>query len=209
MVRITFEGVDLKFGGKEVFRSLEADMKSGSVTVVTGRNGSGKSTFLRLAARLLPPDRGRVTAEEAGKPLEREEYRSRIAMLSPEMKLYPRLTAEENLRFLAGLRGRTLHGDAVTDLWERVGLASSEVGEVFAGQLSTGMRQRVKFALLLASEAEVWMLDEPCANLDAGGTQMLMEEARRAASGGKLVLWATNALEEEEIGDEVIRLSGD
>ena len=104
MVRITFEDVCLRFNEKEIFRSLCACMVSGRIAVVTGRNGSGKSTFLRLAARLLMPDSGKVAVEEDGSPLQKERYCSRIAMLSPELRLYQRLTAEENLRFLAGLR---------------------------------------------------------------------------------------------------------
>ena len=208
MVRIMFEDVGLRFGEKEIFRSLDAELVSGRIAVVTGRNGSGKSTFLRLAARLAMPDTGRVTAEAEGKPLEKEAYRSRLAMVTPEMKLYPRLTAEENLRFLLGLRGKEISGESVGHLWRRVGLAPEEVAGAFAGQLSTGMRQRVKLAVLFALDADLWMLDEPCANLDAKGAQMLMGEVRQAASQGKLVLWATNTPGEEEIADEVIRLSG-
>lgn len=206
MIRLAFEEVGLRFGPKEIFRALCAEILSGRVTAVTGRNGSGKSTLLRLAAKLMMPDEGKVVAREESRLLEKGDYRGRLGMVTPEMRLYGRLTAEENLRFLAGMRGRALSKGEVGALWRRVGLSPAELRDVFAERLSTGMRQRVKMAVLLASGADVWILDEPCANLDEDGTGMFMEEARQAASSGKLVLWATNESGEEAVADEIIRL---
>ena len=208
MIRISFENVGMGFGEKELFRSLSAEMRSGKITVVAGRNGSGKSTFLRLAAHLVLPDSGRVDAAEDGVSLGKGALRSRLAMVAPEMRLYDRLTAEENFRFFSGLREKAFSSVEICAFWDRVGLPEQEIRDVLSGQLSTGMRQRVKIALLLALDAPVWILDEPCANLDSDGAGRLMEEARRAASKGTLVLWATNESREEGIADETVRLSG-
>ena len=75
-----------------------------------------------------------------------------------------------------------------------------------AGQLSTGMRQRVRLAVLLGVDAEIWLLDEPGLALDERGRALLMNEVRRAAERGRLVLWATNDREEREAADACVEL---
>ncbi|MBQ7498660.1 MAG: ABC transporter ATP-binding protein, partial [Selenomonas sp.] len=183
MVEIEMEGVGKSFGGTVVFRDFSASLQPGRITAVRGANGSGKSTLLRLAAKLLSPDTGKVVARdrEAGLVLEKAEFRSRLAMVTPELRFYPRLTAWENMDFLLGLRGEKLSGDSYSKLLERVGLSEKKVNGVQAGGLSTGMRQRLKLAVLLASQAEVWLLDEPGANLDLEGRSLVLREARQAA----------------------------
>ena len=76
------------------------------------------------------------------------------------------------------------------------------------GEFSTGMRQRLKLAALLAAEADIWLLDEPGANLDAVGRELVLREARQAADEGRLVLWATNDEREEAAADAAIHLAG-
>lgn len=210
MVEIEMEGVGKSFGGTVVFRDFSASLQPGRITAVRGANGSGKSTLLRLAAKLLSPDTGKVVARdrEAGLVLEKAEFRSRLAMVTPELRFYPRLTAWENMDFLLGLRGEKLSGDSYSKLLERVGLSEKKVNDVQAGGLSTGMRQRLKLAVLLASQAEAWLLDEPGANLDLEGRSLVLREARQAADSGVLVLLATNDEREEAAADECISLGG-
>ena len=78
----------------------------------------------------------------------------------------------------------------------------------YAGEFSTGMRQRLKIAVLLASGADIWLLDEPGANLDKAGRGLLAAEIRQAAARGVLVALATNDPGEEALADEVISLAG-
>jgi len=209
MITISFDGVGLSFGSLRLFDSLNTMLPSGQITMVTGHNGSGKSTFLQLAAKFIAPDTGKVIATDDETLLQKDEFRSRLAMVTPEWKLYARLTAEENLRFLLGLRGINLSIERIPPLLERVGLKWEELRNTLAGKLSTGMRQRVKLAMLLAADADVWILDEPCANLDATGLRIVLNEARQAASEGKLILWATNDPREEAAADAVIHLPWD
>ncbi len=206
MIRISFESAGLSFGSQELFSGLTLSVPQGRITAVTGQNGSGKSTFLRLAAKFISPDTGNITAEENGRILEKDAFRSRIAMVTPELKLYPKLTAEENLQFLLGLRNITLSAQEITELWHRVGLRQDELQDRLSERLSTGMRQRVKLAVLLAADVPFWFLDEPGANLDASGLEIVIKEARRAADEGRLILWATNDPREEDAADEFIRL---
>lgn len=208
MVTISFQQVRQTFHGRTIFRDLNAELTGGQITAVTGHNGSGKSTMLRLAAHLLLPTEGRVMAAANGKELRREALRRHIALVTPELKFYPRLTARENLDFLLGLRGITLTGERFRELLERVGLCEKEIGTSFAGEFSTGMRQRLKLAVLLASGTDIWLLDEPGANLDEAGRRLIKREVRQAAADGRLIFWATNDKREEEAADAAIHLAG-
>lgn len=209
MVSLTFSDVTKRFGGRTVIEGLSATLAGGTVTAVTGANGSGKSTLLKMAAKLLLPDAGKIVARDGEQELCKASYRSRLAIVTPEFHAYPKLTARENLDFFLSFRRAETLSDALYEqLLERVGLAPRAVDGKMVEQFSTGMKKRLHFAILLASEADVWLLDEPGANLDAVGRSMVRREARLAADGGKLVLLATNDREEEAEADACISLSG-
>ena len=206
MLEIRFDGVSQEFEGREVLHQVTCSFHAGRVTAIAGANGSGKSTLLRIAARLMLPSSGTVDTIRDGAPVGGAEYRSMLSMATPEMELYTRLTVRENLSFLLSARGAACGEEELKALTARVGL-SSEVLSRTAGQLSTGMRQRVRLAVLLGVDAEIWLLDEPGLALDERGRALLMNEVRRAAERGRLVLWATNDREEREAADACIDLS--
>ncbi len=208
-MEIIFNNVSLNFSHKIIFSSLNLKLTSGKIIQIIGENGSGKSTFLNLAAHLIRPTSGKIIAFCDEKKLQGEDYRKKIAMLTPDMKVYENLTAEENLKFFVGLRGKILSRDDTLNLWERVGLKEDDIKGKYAGKLSTGMSQRLKFAVFLAMDAKVWLLDEPTANLDEAGRETVIREARQAAKKDILVLWATNDERERSAADEVINLSSD
>jgi iron ABC transporter, ATP-binding protein len=209
MVTLAFREVGQTFGDLTVFSRLSCTIAGGKVTAVTGGNGSGKSTFLRIAARLLCPTAGMVETRADGALLSALAYQRHLAMVTPEMKLYPRLTARENMAFFLGLRGRILHEADYEALLSRVGLRAAVLQEKGVGALSTGMAQRLKIAVLLGCEADVWLLDEPGANLDEAGRRMVRKEMTRGVAEGRLVLLATNDAGEEAEADEVIHLGAD
>ena len=205
MLEIHFDNVSQNFEGREVLRRLSITFHSGMVTAIAGANGSGKSTLLRLAARLLIPTSGTVDTFRDGAPVKGAAYRSMLAMATPEMELYTRLTVRENLAFLLSVRGAPCEESHLADLLTRVGLPT-EVLNRKTGQLSTGMRQRVRLAVLLGSDAEVWLLDEPGLALDERGRALLLGEVRQAAERRRLILWATNDREEREAADVCVSL---
>ena len=192
---IIFDAVTLSFGAHKIFDGLNLSLDGGKVIGVTGANGSGKSTLLKLAGKILQPDGGRVIFPDEKK----------IDAVSPEMKLYDGLTAAENLKFFARLRGKILSDEAVATLGQRVGLDMKTFGRERTENFSTGMRQRLKFAILLAVDADVWLLDEPTANLDDAGRENFFAEIQ-AAKSDKIILLATNDATEAQVCDEIIRL---
>lgn len=189
---ITFDAVSLSFGTRALFKDVTLNLRGGKVIGVTGINGAGKSTFLKLAGKIIRPDSGTVNFSTNKK----------IAAVSPELKIYDALTAEENLFFFAKLRGKNLSAAQVSELGERVGLENLNVR---AENFSTGMRQRLKFAVMLSVNADIWLLDEPTANLDDDGREKFFSEIQRAKSD-KIILLATNDKTEENICDEIIHL---
>ena len=208
MLEIRFDGVSQEFEGREVLHQVTCSFHAGRVTAIAGANGSGKSTLLRIAARLMLPSSGTVDTIRDGAPVGGAEYRSMLSMATPEMELYTRLTVRENLSFLLSARGAACGEEELKALTARVGL-SSEVLPRMTGQLSTGMRQRVRLAVVLGTDAEVWLLDEPGLALDEQGRALLLNEARAAAKRGRLILWATNEPEERKAADACFDLTSD
>jgi len=192
---IIFDDVSLSFGRHEIFKNISLELRGGKVIGIMGANGAGKSTFLKLAGKILKPDSGAVNFYAEKK----------IAAVSPEMKIYDSLTAQENLIFFAKLRGVNLSSEKIFNLGERVGLDLKTFGKTRTENFSTGMKQRLKFAILLSVGADIWLLDEPTANLDAAGREKFFKEIQ-AAKAEKIILLATNDKAEVDICDEIIQL---
>ena len=152
------------------------------------------------------PTSGTIGVFRDGAAIGGADYRSLISMATPEMELYTRLTVRENLAFLLSVRGVPSEDAHLEELLARVGLPAAVLGRM-TGQLSTGMRQRVRLAVLLGADAEVWLLDEPGLALDERGRALLLGEVRQAAERGCLILWATNDREEREAADVCVDLS--
>ena len=192
---IIFDSVSLSFGRHELFKNISLELRGGKIIGVTGANGAGKSTFLKLAGKILKPDSGEVKFLADKK----------IAAVAPEMKIYDNLTAIENLKFFSELCGKNLSAENISELGERVGLDLETFGNVRVENFSTGMRQRLKFAILLSVDADIWLLDEPTANLDDAGREKFFR-AIQAAKPDKIILLATNDRAEVDICDEIIQL---
>lgn len=205
MEKIIFDNVSLSFSSNVIFKNCNLELKSSQVIGIVGKNGSGKSTFLKLAGKLLKPDEGTVNFFD-GKNLTVSECFGKVSAVTPEMKIYDNLTAEENLKFFANLRGKIFDNEELFSLGEKVGLNFKKFGKVYAENLSTGMRQRLKFAILLSTDSEIFLLDEPTANLDDEGKKFFHNEIKNLASNGKIVLMATNDNSELRVSDEIITL---
>ncbi len=196
MNKIIFDKVSLTFGTQEIFSNFSAEFAGGKIFGISGQNGAGKSTLLKLAGKILKPDSGKINFSTDLK----------IAAVTPEMKIYEALTVEENLKFFAKLRNKNLSTENIFELSRRVGLNLEKFLKVQVANFSTGMKQRLKFAILLSVEAEIWLLDEPTSNLDFEGKKIFHTEIQRGAKFDKIILLASNDSVDLEICDEVINL---
>jgi len=164
-VHLRFTGLARRFGRLAVLRGVDGEVGAGQVLVVTGPNGSGKSTLLRCLAGLLAPDAGTIDHREEGddEPLAAAERRLRVGYVAPDLALYEELTAGENLDFFARLR--RVERARGRELLARLDLPADRP----AGALSSGMRQKLRWAWALLHRPRLLLLDEPFQNLDAAG----------------------------------------
>lgn len=202
-ITVVIDGVSRRFGERTALRKVSAAARPGRLLLVTGRNGSGKSTLLKIAAGLLRPSTGAVVYNDGADDGSPELFSDRIGFVSPELSLYDELSALDNLTFFGGLKGvrdAALKGEA---LLERVGLLDRADDPL--SSFSSGMKQRMKFCFSLINDPDVWILDEPTANLDDAGKELvysLIEDMRKKSA----LIIATNEKEEVRLGDEVIEL---
>ena len=183
-------GLTRRFGGHTVLEDLHLTLEPGEVALVEGSNGAGKTTLLRIAAGLLAPDDGYVSAFGLDPAYEREGYSRRIGLLSAgDRGLYARLTVTQNLEFFAALAlvPRRARAGAIERVLTRFGLEPLERRRV--DRLSTGQRQRVRLAGAFLHDPSVVLLDEPAASLDGDGVEHLRHVLDDVTVRGGAVLW--------------------
>lgn len=168
------------------------EVSRGEILLLRGPNGAGKTTVLRVCAGLLPVARGRGSVLGLDLTTERDIVRTRVGLLGHANGLYGDLTVKENVHFWGATVGAS---DAEIDgALDRMGLAGRLAG-VAAKRLSAGQRRRTALACLVARRAELWLLDEPHAGLDAAGRDELDGVLRQAAASGATVMVASHELE--------------
>lgn len=164
----------------------------GEIVLLRGPNGAGKTTLLRLCAGLLPIERGSARVLGLDLSLERESVRRRVGLIGHTNGSYPDLTVTENVRFWGRTIGAT--DDEVASAMERMKI-DGRLAHVPVSRLSAGQRRRTALASLIARRAELWLLDEPHAGLDADGRDELDSVLRAAASAGATIVVASHELE--------------
>jgi heme exporter protein A len=180
-----FAAVDLacRRGERLIFAGLNFTVASGGALLLTGPNGSGKSSLLRVLAGLTPAEAGIIGWD--GVPLREDwtAHRLRLHFIGHLDALKPVLTVAEMLAFWAGMRGGGDLGLALAHF------RLAALADWPCRLLSQGQRRRLALARLVASPAQLWLLDEPATGLDAEAVEDLLAaiSAHRAA-GGRLVL---------------------
>jgi heme exporter protein A len=171
-------------GGRLIFEGLECTLAAGGALLLTGANGSGKSSLLRLLATLLTPAAGQVSW--GGVPIADDPagYRARLNYIGHLDAIRPALGVRETLVFWARVRDASPQIDAA---FSAFGLDA--FGEFPCRWLSAGQRRRLALARLVATPAPLWLLDEPTASLDADGEERLVAViAAHRAAGGRAVI---------------------
>jgi heme exporter protein A len=179
------EGLACRRGGRLVFAGLSCSLTAGEALVLTGANGSGKSSLLRLLATLLSPVAGRLSWGGAAVDDDPAAFRAQLHYVGHLDAIKPALTPREALSFWAALRG--VSTAAVAAALAAFGL--DRIADWPCRWLSAGQRRRLALARLIAIPAPLWLLDEPTAALDADGEARLIAAiAAHREAGGRVVL---------------------
>jgi len=204
MYELTARGLGKRFGARKVFADINFSLATGDSIALTGRNGSGKTTLLMVLLALQRPSAGKVEYRKNGGSLDNDTVREHSSLVGPYLNLYDQLTAEENLIFFATVAGSSVTGKRINQLLERVGLEGR--GSDLVRAYSSGMKQRLKYAVALLKEPAFLFLDEPGSNLDAAGKKIvagIIEEYRSKS----IVIVATNEKEEYGFARTICALS--
>jgi len=182
---LEFEKVHVWRGDRHVLQGVSAQVRPRELLHISGPNGTGKTTLLRVVSGLLRPEQGSVAWRGQSITTSRTEYQAALAYASHEPALKSDLTAIENLRFAVGLKRRITAQELHVAL-DRTGVGAC--ADLPARVLSAGQRRRVAMARVLAMCASVWLLDEPYTNLDASGTDLMSGLLQAHVDGGGMAL---------------------
>jgi heme ABC exporter ATP-binding subunit CcmA len=167
-------------------------VERGEILLLRGPNGAGKTSLLRVCAGLLPIVRGAGTVLGLDLTDQREAIRRTVGLLGHQNGLYLDLTVSENVRFWGSTVGAT---EAETAVAMRRLAVGDRLADVEVRKLSAGQKRRTALACLIARRAQLWLLDEPHAGLDASARDELDRTLREAADAGATILVASHELE--------------
>ena len=187
-MKLVVKDLAVNRAGQEVVSGISFELASGESLVVTGENGSGKSTTLRSLAGLLPLAKGQISLfDENGKQFE-NPVREYCHFLGHENGMKPTLTVRENLDFWQQFMGEELL--PVEEALEEVGLTHAIDNPYY--YLSAGQKRRVAIARLLVSDRPIWILDEPTSGLDAHSVRLFAGLAKAFTDDDGILIAATH-----------------
>jgi heme exporter protein A len=177
-------------GDRHLLRGLSLTLTPGHALQLLWPNGTGKTSLLRAIAGFLHPESGEVRWKGRAITADRDAWHRDLAYEGHETALKADLSAAENLRFACGLRSGASEGQ-IQDALQRAGLQELRADQPVRS-LSAGQQRRVALARVLLWDATLWLLDEPAANLDASGQQILQDVLNRHLRDGGMALLAAH-----------------
>ncbi|MBU6433255.1 MAG: cytochrome c biogenesis heme-transporting ATPase CcmA [Nitrospirae bacterium] len=205
---LNVDNVSCLRGERRLITALSFTVQQGRLLAVTGENGSGKTSLLRMLCGLLPPEQGRILWEDQDVRACRERFLASLIYVGHLNSLKDDLTPVENVTISARLAGEEISEGKTCEALEAVGLARV-IHRLPTRVLSQGQKRRVSLARLWMSQRPLWILDEPFAALDASATGLLMQQLRSHLHNGGIVIAATH--QEIDVGADrldQLRLAG-
>jgi len=178
-------------GTARLFAGLGLAVAAGDALVVTGANGRGKTTLLRMLAGLTIPEAGEIRLDGASVRAFSPALRAAVTFAGHALALKDEMSARENLASLVTLCGAQVDDGELDAALDRVALGDRK--RLPSRLLSQGQRRRVGLARLALSRRRVWILDEPVTALDASGAALLGDLVARHLERGGLVVASTHA----------------
>ena len=201
---ISLGNVSKRFEGSEkgIFDvSLRVDR--GTSYALIGTNGAGKTTLMNICLGYLTPDSGEVHIDGVDAIREPVEAKARLAYVPEVARLYPHLTALQNMRFFEGLMGRRHDDEEYLRVLAHLGFPSGSARDRL-GTYSKGMRQKVAIAIGLLKQANVFLLDEPTSGLDPQSRVDFARLVQRLRDDGKAILFSSHDLQSVDASADTV-----
>ena len=186
---LTANALHLWRGEHHLLRDVSFSLSAGELLQVTGANGVGKTTLLRVVAGLMPSESGEVIWRQTGIDRDTSRYHDELSYLGHSNALKADLTALENLQFTSGLRHQVGEQACLQALSI---LNVPQCAQLPVKVLSAGQRRRVALARVLLSTSILWILDEPITNLDAAGIELVEGLMAQHLERGGMILTAAH-----------------
>lgn len=177
-------------GDRRLFSGLDLSLPPGTFLQVTGPNGSGKTSLLRILCRLLEPAEGEIKWQGENIRSLGEDYFTSVTYMGHRHGVKDEFSAIENLRISNALNGVVVSVERAHSVLERMGLAGRE--SLPARLLSEGQRRRVALARLLTCDTKLWLLDEVLTSLDKGAVALIRSLIEEHLAGGGIAIVATH-----------------
>ncbi|MGH8668895.1 MAG: cytochrome c biogenesis heme-transporting ATPase CcmA [Burkholderiales bacterium] len=182
-------GLECERGGRTLFRGLSFALQPGEALRISGANGSGKTSLLRILCGLLPPSAGEVRWQAAPIKALREDYSRQLVYLGHAPAVKDDLSAAENLRIACRIVGVGASEASLQEALARFGVDGKRVTK----RLSQGQRRRAALArLALSASVPLWLLDEPFSALDASGADLLRKVLEEHLQRGGALAYTTH-----------------
>lgn len=169
MMMITLSDAGKRFNRDWIFRKATYTFLPGHTYAITGSNGSGKSTLLQALAGSLEISEGKINWEIDGATINADNIYKYLTIAAPYVEVIEEMTAAEFLQFHQQFKP-LLPGLSIKEILNIIGLEKAAAKQI--RYYSSGMKQRIKLAQAIFSNAPLLLLDEPCTNLDASGFQL-------------------------------------
>ena len=193
---------------RPALQDMTLSIPRATIFTLLGKNGAGKTTFLRMAATQLKPTSGKITVLGFDAVNQTREVRERIAAVPQEMRTFESLTPYDHVMMSLTSRGWHFSDARPQARKTLASLGLSTYSNVHADELSGGLRQRTLVAMALATEAELIFLDEPTIGLDPVARREVWKMIVNLKHAGKTILLTTHYLDEaESISDKIAIVS--
>ena len=210
---IEIRNLHKSFGGLEVLKGIDLEIKKGEIVTIVGPSGSGKSTVLRCMNLLEVPTTGQIIFEGTDitdKKVNIDEVRQRIGMVFQNFNLFPNMTVLDNIT-LAPMRLKKLSKEEANKkaegLLDRVGLLDKK--DSYPSQLSGGQKQRIAIARALAMEPDMMLFDEPTSALDPEMVKEVLDVIKELAKEGMTMAIVTHEMGfAKEVADRLLFVDG-
>ena len=187
MSKLIVNNLSCQWGYKLLFENLSFELNSGEVLKVSGPNGSGKTSLMKILAGLSSFETGSIDYDDT--KINSERYNLDFLYLGHLAALSPELSCLENLKYTMRLGNDSLDLD-FSDALKKVGLKKFE--NELVGKLSAGQKKRIALSLLFITQSKVWLLDEPFSALDSKAIKIIETRVEDHCNSGGICILTTH-----------------